>query len=188
MVRLHGNVMTTSHLARLLEPCEDVVHCFECDRVRPGAHIGCDYLWSEIAVVVHIQDRPARVLMKHPARRARTIGKQGQQGNSQQLSMTEACPTPTNPCNMAVGHASVVQERTWRSARAVRPAPTERTLANWKSRTSAKKRVIQKISASRYTRCSVSFVAALVCIVTGRLAKDERRRRRFRNTVRSPQK
>ena len=54
--------------------------------------------------------------------------------------VTEACPTPTNPRPMAVGHASVVQERTWRSARAVRPAPTERTLANWKSRTSAKEK------------------------------------------------
>ena len=124
-----------SHLARLLEPCEDVEHCSACDRVRPGAHIGCYYLWSEIVMVVHIQDRPARVLVKHPARRARsTIGKQGQQAVSHKLSMTEGRSTPTNPRPMAVGRASVRPERTWRSARAVRPASAERTLAKWKSR------------------------------------------------------
>ena len=115
--------------------------------MRPGAHIGCYYLWSEIAVVVHIQDRPARVLVKHPARRARTIGKQGQQAVSHKLSVTEERSTPTNPRPMAVGRASVRPERTWRSARAVRPAPTERTLAKWKSRSSAKEKGDVKISA-----------------------------------------
>ena len=53
---------------------------------------------------------------------------------------------------MVVGRASVRPERTWRSTRAVRPAPTERTLANWKSSlsSSAKEEGDVKITASRY--------------------------------------
>ena len=45
--------------------------------------------------------------------------------------VTEERSTPTNPHPMAVGRASVRPRRTWRSARAVRPAPAERTLAKW---------------------------------------------------------
>ena len=41
--------------------------------------------------------------------------------------VTEERSTPTNANPMVVGRASVRPERTWRSARAARPASTERT-------------------------------------------------------------
>ena len=74
----------------------------------------------------------------------------GQQEVLGLFRVTEERSTPTNPHPMVVRRASVQPRRTWRSARAVRPASAERTLANWKSLSSAKKRVMAKISASRY--------------------------------------
>ena len=55
-VRLHGNGTTTSHLARLLETCEDLLNCAACGRMRPGAHIGFYCLWREIPVYKVVQD------------------------------------------------------------------------------------------------------------------------------------
>ena len=61
--------------------------------------------------------------------------------------VTEERSTPTNAHPMVVGRASVRPERTWRSARAARPASTERTLANWNRSLLRKKRVTELISA-----------------------------------------
>ena len=47
--------------------------------------------------------------------------------------VTEERATPTNPNPIVVGRSSVQPGRTWRSARAARSAPAERTLAKWKS-------------------------------------------------------
>ena len=65
--------------------------------------------------------------------------------------VTEERSTPTNPHPMAVGRASVQPGRTWRSTRAARPAPAERTLVKCKTLSSAKERRDGKVSAIRYT-------------------------------------
>ena len=64
----------------------------------------------------------------------------GQQEVLGLFRVTEERSTPTNPHPMVVRRASVQPRRTWRSARAVRPASAERTLAKWKSRSSAKEK------------------------------------------------
>ena len=74
----------------------------------------------------------------------------GQQEVLGLFRVTEERSTPTNAHPMLVERASVQPGRTWRSARAVRPASTERTLANWNRSLLRKKRVTELISASRY--------------------------------------
>ena len=75
----------------------------------------------------------------------------GQQEVLGLFRVTEERSTPTNPHPMVVRRASVQPRRTWRSARAVRPASAERTLANWKSLSSAKEKGDAKVSAIECT-------------------------------------